>query len=99
MKIILRQPAESIGIYDRSDRTCRKFSGIYKIQSIVLDRPVLPSAHSRRSHTIAEKLRIVQESLAPSVSVLIKKKAQLMHEAILSVRHVHSRSAVGRIGS
>jgi transposase-like protein len=31
------------------------------------DLPVLPSAHSRRRRTTAEKLQIVQESLVPSV--------------------------------
>jgi transposase len=33
------------------------------------DLPVLPSGPSRRRRTIAEKLQIVQESLAPSVSI------------------------------
>ena len=33
------------------------------------DLPFLPSAHSRRRRTIAEKLQIVQESLVPSVSI------------------------------
>jgi transposase len=33
------------------------------------DLPVLPSARSRRRRTIAEKLQIVQESLAPGVSI------------------------------
>jgi len=33
------------------------------------DLPVPPSARSRRRRTIAEKLQIVQESLAPGVSI------------------------------
>ena len=33
------------------------------------DLPVLPSGPSRRRRTIAEKFQIVQESLAPSVSI------------------------------
>ena len=33
------------------------------------DLPALPSGHSRHRRTVAEKLQIVQESLAPSVSI------------------------------